>query len=188
MAKSSTGTKGVAAGASANNTVSFKKSVVNNTATTRQQAGASPAPQKSADMDDIFGVLSKKKKAPPTDPGASASQTGSVGSSKAGKIDSAPQVNVPPRKGDGLYRTAAASVEMADDDFFGESAGASTSKRAAKKKSSSSGATSVQKPKRSLEKEGVDRVITEDELMKLTSAKDEAGTTPNCPFDCDCCF
>jgi membrane protein involved in colicin uptake len=185
MAKSSTGSKGIAAGASTNNTVSFKKSVVTNTASTRQQAGASPAPPRSADMDDIFGALSKKKKVSPTGPGASASQTGSVGSSNAGKID-APQLYVKPKKGDGLYRTAAASVEMADDDFFGESASASTSKKAAKK--SSSAATLASKPKRSLEKEGVDRVITEDELMKLTSAKDEAGTTPNCPFDCDCCF
>lgn len=90
-------------------------------------------------------------------------------------------------KSDGLYRAAAATVEMADDDFFGASSSVMAGKAATKKKKSSAALVSGA-PKRSLEKEGVDRVITEDELRKLTSVKEEAGTTPNCPFDCDCCF
>jgi phage-related minor tail protein len=39
-----------------------------------------------------------------------------------------------------------------------------------------------------LRKEGVDRIVSMEELSKMLSRNAKAGTTPNCPFDCDCCF
>lgn len=172
----STSSKGVAAGASTTKVPSFKKHAVAKATIPPQKSSASAAAtasKQSANMDDIFGALNKKKSLP----------SGSVGSSKDVKPEPL-QNSTQPKKGDGLYRATATSVEMGDDDFFGESvASASASRKTGKKKTSASA-----KPQRSLEKEGVDRVITEDELLKLTSGKEEAGTTPNCPFDCDCCY
>jgi hypothetical protein len=90
--------------------------------------------------------------------------------------------------GDGLYRPPAASVEMGDDDFFGEAAETSSKLSKKQKARLSAASAGAGVSKRSNEKEGVDRIITEDELRTLTSGKPEAGTTPNCPFECDCCF
>ena len=74
----------------------------------------------------------------------------------------------------GLYRAPSPTVEMNDDDFFGN----------ARKHR---GATSSTK-KRGAD-QGLTKVMTEKEVLKYTGRGGaKAGTTPNCPFDCDCCF
>lgn len=181
MAKTNAPSTGKAAAASAgsvsvNKSASFKKGMAK-PPTSPTSSGAS-----TTEMGDIFGALrTTKVKAPPLadTPLSSSSKLPVVNTttttSNEAKTDSSNK---------GLFRAAAASVEMNDDDFFGEVA--TTAQRSTKraKKTARVGA----RQNVSLEKEGVDRVITEDELMKLTSGKAEAGTTPNCPFDCDCCF
>lgn len=85
---------------------------------------------------------------------------------------------------DGLYRDRSATVEMSDDAFFGESASVDkTAKR--KKKQRLADGESRRGASGSV---GFDRIVTEDEIRKMTSSNAKAGTTPNCPFDCDCCF
>lgn len=82
--------------------------------------------------------------------------------------------------GDGLYRAKAPAeeaMEMADDAFFG------VSREVAK--------GGPRKIKGRLEPGDEQlKLFTEAELLRMTGAgrNTKAGTTPNCPFDCDCCF
>jgi len=78
----------------------------------------------------------------------------------------------PPR--DGLFRQAEPSVmDLSDEAFFQRGddkplGGVALSSRSAV---------------------GVSRVVTEAQIKQMTKAKSKrAGTTKNCPFDCDCCF
>mmetsp|Transcript_53206 Transcript_53206/g.61090 ORF Transcript_53206/g.61090 Transcript_53206/m.61090 type:complete len:165 (+) Transcript_53206:145-639(+) len=99
-------------------------------------------------------------------------------------------------KSDGLFRDTSKTVEMEDDAFFGEalmeklhvtgdSTGPSLTKKGSKARKITSTSASASRRK---ELRGFDRVVTEDEIAKMTSTNPNAGTTPNCPFDCDCCF
>lgn len=76
---------------------------------------------------------------------------------------------------DGLYREKEIATSLSDQDFF----------ESWRKKPN----ITVSKEAEGLKaREGVDRVVSFNQLQKLLSHNPKAGTTPNCPFDCDCCF
>lgn len=81
-------------------------------------------------------------------------------------------------RGDGLYHEASSNVSMNDDAFFAIGA------TARRKKGDGRG------PK--VETFDGCRVITEKDLGREVDKgarnKKDAHRTPNCPFDCDCCF
>lgn len=94
---------------------------------------------------------------------------------------------------DGLYRAAEKTVAMSDDDFFAgttssSAAGAGKGGKHRPHKTSSILNDVSTAAQHRLREEGVDRIVTEKELSRMVSRSKRAGTTPNCPFDCDCCF
>lgn len=133
-------------------------------------------------------------------------------SSSSGGGKEAPASSAPKR--DGLYHAPDPNriANMKDDDFFLPSASSSKGRKrerelaALKKERQARGAGrdgggdnddddddddaewGYDRAKVA-RKEGVDRIITMRELKGMLSGKNSrAGTTPNCPFDCDCCF
>ncbi|KAG5466817.1 hypothetical protein LSCM1_00994 [Leishmania martiniquensis] len=89
---------------------------------------------------------------------------------------------------DGLYHAPEKSVHMSDNQFFSGTWLKQDRTAASATSSGASGAESLQAPEELLRKEGVDRIVSMEELSKMLSRSSRAGTTPNCPFDCDCCF
>ena len=87
---------------------------------------------------------------------------------------------------DGLYHAPKPSVTLDDDDFFGPSA--------KKKRRLQKGAPEEDVQKESGGDSWCSRIISRKELaaMQRGGGKKKkisnAGNTPNCPFDCDCCF
>ncbi|CCW62083.1 unnamed protein product [Phytomonas sp. EM1] len=82
---------------------------------------------------------------------------------------------------DGLYRAPIKTLEMSDAMFF-ESSLPNSKRKVIENLNNSSGNANV------LRTEGVHRIVSVSELRKMLSNNPRAGTTPNCPFDCDCCF
>ena len=119
-------------------------------------------------MDDIFAGLSAPA------PAAASSSTAAEGSigKKRSREDGGDKKKggdgKKKEKKDGLYKAPAAEDEfdMDDDMFF-----------------SRDGGRSVRRTEDGL------RLLSEEELVRATNAgSKKAGTTVNCPFDCDCCF
>lgn len=141
-------------------------------------------PPSAASIGDIFGLLSAKKQAAPV---RKREREESVIAPRAPRLEKATK-----HEGDGLFRDTSKTVEMNDDAFFGEALleqlapddKAAKSKKSKKMKSRA--ATSAGASRKELR--GFDRVVTEDEIVRMTSSNPNAGTTHNCPFDCDCCF
>lgn len=80
------------------------------------------------------------------------------------KAEKRPRDEAP--KKDGLYHAPKEELDMSDDMFFSRDGGKNIRRTA----------------------DGL-RLMTEEEIVKATNAgSKKAGTTPNCPFDCDCCF
>ncbi|GET92751.1 hypothetical protein, conserved [Leishmania tarentolae] len=111
-------------------------------------------------------------------PGASASPSASDSEAKAKPVR------------DGLYHAPEKSVQMSDNQFFsctrlreGRATAITTTPSSAGPRTESPDA-----PEELLRREGVDRIVSMEELSKMLSRNSRAGTTPNCPFDCDCCF
>lgn len=81
----------------------------------------------------------------------------------------------PKIKKDGLFRKPEVSMELSDQEFFNS--------KLVKGKITDSKADDALKAR-----EGVDKIVSMNQLQKMLSHNPKAGTTPNCPFDCDCCF
>ncbi|ORC92240.1 uncharacterized protein TM35_000044540 [Trypanosoma theileri] len=131
-------------------------------------------PKEDNDIAEIFGIIRKGKK-----------QEGDNNNKKHNsKMDSKQNTTtntpVEPRS-DGLYRAPEKTLELSDAAFFDVP---SQRRRGRGGKSSATAEISGDV----LQREGVHRIITMEELQKITSSNPKAGTTPNCPFDCDCCF
>ena len=135
---------------------------------------------------DIFGTMrptSAGVGAPSSAKTASREQQRSAKRAEKEKIKRTRQDR--PKK-DGLYHAAQASVTMDDSTFF---AGVEQNNdHNLKKKSTRNEQQSVRRTTVSAESQGVGRIVTEDDIRKMTSRNKKAGTTPNCPFDCDCCY
>ncbi|KAG5492655.1 hypothetical protein JKF63_01234 [Porcisia hertigi] len=90
---------------------------------------------------------------------------------------------------DGLYHAPEKSVQMSDNQFFsGTWLKEDRAAAAAASSSAAPGLESSEATEDFLRKEGVDRIVSIEELSKMLSRHSRAGTTANCPFDCDCCF
>ncbi|KAG5492110.1 hypothetical protein GH5_01015 [Leishmania sp. Ghana 2012 LV757] len=89
---------------------------------------------------------------------------------------------------DGLYHAPERSVQMSDNQFFSGTWLKEDRTAATATSSVLADTVSLQKPEELLRKEGVDRIVSMEELSKMLSRSSRAGTSPNCPFDCDCCF
>ncbi|CAG9582589.1 conserved hypothetical protein [Leishmania major strain Friedlin] len=91
---------------------------------------------------------------------------------------------------DGLYHAPEKSLQMSDNQFF-SGTWLREDRAAATTATTSSAVPSTESPEASeelLRREGVNRIVSMEELSKILSHNTRAGTTPNCPFDCDCCF
>ncbi|CAC9544856.1 Eukaryotic protein of unknown function (DUF1764) putative [Leishmania donovani] len=91
---------------------------------------------------------------------------------------------------DGLYHAPEKSVQMSDNQFF-SGTWLREDRTVAPTATTSSAVPSTASPEASeklLRREGVHRIVSIQELSKMLSHNARAGTTPNCPFDCDCCF
>lgn len=116
------------------------------------------------ELDAIFGKLKDSKK-------VAVKEATQQMSSNSAKKSSTEQ----PKKRDGLYRKKEVTVELSDQEFFN-----------GKGVSSSAGTSAANAALRA--REGVDKIVSMRELQKMLSHNSRAGSTPNCPFDCDCCF
>ncbi|KEG12980.1 hypothetical protein DQ04_01291100 [Trypanosoma grayi] len=132
---------------------------------------------------DIFGAITRKKQQRGNDSSNNKNNNKNSGniSGNSGTVQSGTSKNSDKPTGDGLYHAPEKTLELSDAAFFDLS---SLRQKGCKKKKS----TTTEVPEDVLRREGVDRVITLEELQKITSSNPKAGTTPNCPFDCDCCF
>ncbi|KAG8348780.1 putative Eukaryotic protein of unknown function (DUF1764) [Trypanosoma vivax] len=128
------------------------------------------------DISAIFASIKKQGRSPKTDGGNSEGAKKSTTPSKVSERST----------GDGLYSAPEKTVELSDAEFFnlGERRRKVPLKEGARRCRTSDGAALEDL----LRREGVDRIISVEELQRITSANPKAGTTPNCPFDCDCCF
>ncbi|KPA86202.1 hypothetical protein ABB37_00444 [Leptomonas pyrrhocoris] len=118
--------------------------------------------------------------------------TKSATGGKCSASSSSPNVEAKPVR-DGLYHAPQKSVKMSDNEFFSGTwlkADQAATTAAAGLGSSVVGSSSdsVEASQELLRKEGVDRIVSLQELSKMLSRNAKAGSTPNCPFDCDCCF
>lgn len=114
-------------------------------------------------VSDLFKGLKKAKEAKKED-----------STFKKSKATIPQVVNKEQKKKDGLYRKPEVSLEISDREFFnaeGKMSGNTNSSNEALQR-----------------KEGVDKIVSMSELKKMLSSSSKAGTTKNCPFDCDCCF
>ncbi|CBH14768.1 hypothetical protein, conserved [Trypanosoma brucei gambiense DAL972] len=127
---------------------------------------------KGSDIADIFGVIKDKKLQSSAQPAR-------------GTVKGQSRLTT----SDGLYRAPEKTLELSDADFFNVSS-QPKEKKGRNKKTGKGGdpLADCEVPETLLRREGVDRIITVEELRKITSSNPNAGTTPNCPFDCDCCF
>ncbi|KPI90278.1 hypothetical protein ABL78_0660 [Leptomonas seymouri] len=152
------------------------------------------------DVADLFSAI-KKTKARQMDAsatGASAKKdsktgtkvtTGRKGGSSAATSSFGSNAEAKPVR-DGLYHAPQKSLQMSDNEFFsGTWLKADQATTANGGLSVVGGGTdSTEASQELLRKEGVDRIVSMEELTKMLSRNAKAGTTPNCPFDCDCCF
>ncbi|KAK7195737.1 hypothetical protein NESM_000504000 [Novymonas esmeraldas] len=144
----------------------------------------------ATDVDDVASLFSAIRKTPTQRHGgtatvvkASSKHTPTRSSTSASSGATAKPVR------DGLYRAPEKSVQMSDNQFFSgtwlkedrSAAGACTAVVA-------SSAVAAEASEEQLRTEGVDRIVSMEELSKMLSRSARAGTTANCPFDCDCCF
>ncbi|CAD2216802.1 hypothetical protein AGDE_08688 [Angomonas deanei] len=136
-----------------------------------QKPKSKPIVTTTADSDDISDIFSsikavkKKESAPAT--------------------TAAPLPQKKTQKRDGLYRAPEKSIELPDSEFF--VSGKFVSAKGIEKGKTPIGTASAEEDTLS-KSEGVNRIISMDELQTMISKNPRAGTTPNCPFDCDCCF
>ncbi|KAG5467357.1 hypothetical protein CUR178_01000 [Leishmania enriettii] len=181
-------------------------SVCRRNATTTTKVVATSAASSTFELDEVASLFNAIKQTKAQRCGSATGvpspslQKGMGGASKklhsfkdalagAGASSSSPsrQAQSKPQR-DGLYHAPERSVQMSDNQFFsgtwlkeGRTAATATSSVVAD-------TVSLQQPEELLRKEGVDRIVSMEELSKMLSRCSRAGTTPNCPFDCDCCF
>ncbi|KAH9601380.1 Protein of unknown function DUF1764 [Trypanosoma melophagium] len=152
------------------------KGITTAAAERRKSATVVINPKEEADIAEIFGVIRKAKK-PDGDNHTKNSKMESKRSSKTNN-------NTPAKpRSDGLYRAPEKTLDLSDAAFFDF-----PSQRRKGREEKSKTTTSAEISGDVLQREGVHRIISMDELQKITSSNPKAGTTPNCPFDCDCCF
>lgn len=119
----------------------------------------------AADDDDLASMFQQIKSSKRKD------SSNTQGEKEAKKsLTAAPKI-----KKDGLFRKPEVSMELSDQEFFNS--------KLVKGKIADSKADDALKAR-----EGVDKIISMNQLQKMLSHNAKAGTTPNCPFDCDCCF
>lgn len=124
----------------------------------------------------------KRNSASTSSPSSKGSSTGGASaSSSAGASATAKPVR------DGLYHAPQKSVQMSDNVFF-SGTWLKADQEAPTEASIVAGGGSTEASQEMLRQEGVDRIVSMEELSKMLSRSSRAGTTPNCPFDCDCCF
>nr|CCC93163.1 conserved hypothetical protein [Trypanosoma congolense IL3000] len=126
----------------------------------------SAAVEENSDIADIFGAIRNRP--------SSSGRSGLNGRELAAGKGSGQR----PTVSDGLYREPKKALELSDADFFNMTP----------RKRQKGAGLSDENQDSLVRREGVDRIISFEELQKLTSSNPKAGTTPNCPFDCDCCF
>lgn len=134
----------------------------------KQEKAKTKVVVESDDLADIFSKIKEKKTDKKND---EMKRTTSAKKTHAGEEPLRP-------KRDGLFRKKEMTMELSNNDFFrtrGES-------KAHLVDSSSSTMDAIKA------REGVDTIVSMSELKKMLSHNPRAGTTPNCPFDCDCCF
>ncbi|CBZ30788.1 conserved hypothetical protein [Leishmania mexicana MHOM/GT/2001/U1103] len=191
--------------ASAKQTTSVSKM---NGGTTTKVITTSTASPSTSDLDEVASLFNTIKQTKVQKHGnASAAQLSSLqrgaggasmkvhnikrSSADAGapRLSSSPGAQAKPVR-DGLYRAPEKSVQMSDNQFF-SGTWLKEDRTAATTAVATSAVPSTESPEASeelLRREGVDRIVSMDELSKMLSHNSRAGTTPNCPFDCDCCF
>ncbi|CCW69438.1 unnamed protein product [Phytomonas sp. Hart1] len=149
------------------------------------------------DIDSIFSSISSSKKIKTTGVTASLNnsinrnnrlnvnkthfQSSSKSSKRSKENEALPESKKIKSESDGIYRAPEKTLKMSDDKFF-ESSLSSSNKKPSKNNARNLGSDNLSRT------EGVDRIVSEGELQKMLSNNPRAGTTPNCPFDCDCCF
>ncbi|RNF26266.1 uncharacterized protein Tco025E_01389 [Trypanosoma conorhini] len=127
-----------------------------------------------SDIADIFAAMRAKRQ----------QERGRGGSSNDGSVQRRKAEETAGQSvSDGLYRAPEKTLGLSDSAFFDVA-----SQRQKKRRKTSKDPTAVEVAEDVLQREGVDRIVTVEELQKITSSNPKAGTTANCPFDCDCCF
>lgn len=128
----------------------------------------------SKELDDIFGAIQGKKR----------NITIPVTSKATSKVSTTPESAGPKHSTTGskdtvvsMYRVPEKSMGMSDEAFFGKSDASSVTP-----------STAAVAGEQAFLKEGVHRIVSMSELQKMLSTNPDAGSTPNCPFDCNCCF
>lgn len=150
-------------------TVDVQKAAQKKAVNDKRKKNATQA--KSEDGDEsirciFLGVNTQKKKGKPTtiakkDQGAKKSTTLSK--------------SIIHPKSDRVYHKPQETVELSDVEFF--------------KPNSVSPAIIPSKFQTEVQnREGVDSIVSVRQLQKMLSHDRKAGTTVNCPFDCNCCF
>jgi hypothetical protein len=157
---------------------------------------AAAAEAAALDIAGIFGAAVAK----PVAPGALPAKKTKGGASPAAPAVTAVATSVAAAAGPvGVYkaRPVEEAMTVSDDAFFAETSevrkqaaiAAAAAARAGKKggkRGKKGGADEEVTGTRGIEP-GM-RVITEDDLTRIHTTNPLAGTTENCPFDCDCCF
>ncbi|KAG5491114.1 hypothetical protein JIQ42_01009 [Leishmania sp. Namibia] len=175
-------------------------------ATTTTKVVATPAAPSTFELDEVASLFNaiKQTKAQrcvsATGVQSPSSQKGMGGALKklrnskdapvgagASSLSSSRQAPSKPQR-DGLYHAPERSVQMSDNQFFSGTWLKEDRTAATATSSVVADTVSLQQPEELLRKEGVDRIVSMEELSKMLSRSSRAGTTPNCPFDCDCCF
>jgi hypothetical protein len=154
----------------------------------KAKASRAPASASAAeDMASIFATIATKQPAPGKLPSAP--------NNAAGKPDNAAVATAAvvaaddgSKSGDGVFRSRPVedAMQLGDDVFFGEAADTD----GAEGETGGAGKKKKRKSKIiSLFVEPGMRVVSENQFTAMTRSKNpNAGATPNCPFDCDCCF
>ncbi|RNF06507.1 hypothetical protein TraAM80_04011 [Trypanosoma rangeli] len=126
-----------------------------------------------SDIADIFAIMRDKRR----------DEACQGGSSSGGLVQQRKAVGTAAQSvSDGLYHAPEKTLKLSDSVFF------NVVSQRQKKRRKTKESTAVEVSEDLLQREGVDRIVTVDELQKITSSNPKAGTTANCPFDCDCCF
>jgi hypothetical protein len=133
----------------------------------RADAEGSSKKKETDDIASLFSAL-KNNNSGPLPRSASAA---------SGRVEDAPAA-----PGDGLYRAPDVSVSIDDEEFFGS---ALRKRKRARDVGTPSATQTSSDP-------WCSRIISRKELSKMQAGgkkrNPNAGNTPNCPFDCDCCF
>lgn len=166
--------------------------------TTARPGRPSPSSAAADDIMDIFSVIQKSKGAKrprEVEPHRVRSCRDARELSAAQRSKS----SVKPKKS-GLYVAPEKSIQMSDNAFFagtwlkkgtlkaGEALSSSGDTGLADGGGHGDSAISSNAEQDQLRSEGVDRIVSMEELSSMLSRSRNAGNTENCPFDCDCCF